>query len=378
PRLAPLLTLVIAPMAAAQTGVPAPGGTLLGVVQDSATGRPLGLALLTVQGREARVFASESGRFSLSGLPAGEVTIRVSQIGFRAATLRLVLDTRANAPAGAPLVVRLARQAFRLPEIVVVGDACPTVEHLEESGESGTILDEAFTNAERLLALERDYPYSGAFQRLTTLLDETQSRVGGWVDTVRYDSRRLRGYRKGEVVEMSRRADRSDVANYFTTSDIAREEFRRNHCFWFAGRDSLSGFQAFRIDFAPRTSVKTADWAGSLLIDSATMVLLRSESHLVNLPTRSTFASAVCRVLYRQLAPTLAHEFQAQCVSTVRRNPPIVVERWLLVDFSFLGRTPVGTDTTGAAHPPPGSPFPPGTPSSVMARKSRTSSSSRP
>jgi hypothetical protein len=87
------------------------------------------------------------------------------------------------------------------------------------------------------------------------------------------------------------------------------------------------------------------DWAGSFLIDSLTMRLLRSEARMVNLPPRgTTFTSATCTVFYNPIAPTLVQEFQAACIHAHRTAPPrIVVERWLLVRSAFLGRTPVDT-----------------------------------
>src|SRR5688500_19160509 len=50
----------------------------------------------------------------------------------------------------------LARQAVVLPEVVVHGSVCTGVEELGTDAEAGSILDEAFKNAERLLAMERD------------------------------------------------------------------------------------------------------------------------------------------------------------------------------------------------------------------------------
>jgi len=348
PRLlVPFLVLAAARGATAQViAVRAPGGTLSGTVQDSAGG-PVGYALVVLVDKNQRVFASESGRFTLTGLGTGRTTLRVQQIGYRAVTLTLSIDAAPGAPAGAPgLLVRLTRQAFVLPEIVVQGDICSGAEELSAAG-SGTILDEAFKNAERLLSVQEAYPYRGAFQRVTMILNAAYERTGGWVDTVRYDSRTVVGYRRGKVLEAGARRGGREFANYFTTADIAREEFRKHHCFWYAGRDSLDGFSAYRVDFAPTKGIKSPDWAGSLLIDSTTMRLLRSEAHLVNLPKRgTTFGSALCTVLYQETVPTLVQEFQARCViAQLSRPATYVVERWLLIDHAFIGRRPDRSDT---------------------------------
>jgi len=325
-----------------QVPTAAPGGVLRGEVVDSTTGLPVPYALVVWVERDNRLFTTESGRFTLSGLPGGRVTLRVQQIGYRATTLSLTLDTR-SATGAAPLLVTIMRQPVVLPTIVVEGNACQGVEGPQPAVEGGSILEQAFMNAERLLTLERTYPFRTAFQRVTSILDTMYSRETGWVDTVRYDSRRSQGYRRGEVLDPPKGLSRRELANYFTASDLANPEFRRSHCFWYAGPDSLQGFAAWRIDFAPVPGLRSVDWAGSLLIDSLTMTLLQSTARLVNLPERGTvFASAECAVYYRPFAPTLVHEFQARCISRQRGTPPrTVVERWLLSEFTFVKRSPV-------------------------------------
>ena len=323
-------------------------GTVTGVVRDSASGRPVGYALIIVVGKDQQVFAGESGRFTLSGLGGGSVTLRIQQIGYRPTRITVPTTSGRSGSAGAPLVIALARQAVVLPEVMVRGSVCSGVEELASEAEGGSILDEAFKNAERLLAVERSYPFRVAFQRATTILDSLRQRTGGWIDTVYYDSRSLIGYRKGRVLPLNPPRGRTETARYFTTSDLAREEFRRSHCFWYAGPDSsVEGFPGYRIDFAPKSDIKGVDWAGSFLIDTLTMRLLKSEARMVNLPPRgTTFTAATCTVFYNPIAPTLVQEFQAACIHAHRTTPPqLVVERWLLVRSTFLRRTPVDTAT---------------------------------
>jgi hypothetical protein len=239
------------------------------------------------------------------------------------------------------LAVSMRRRVLVLPELVALGDACPG---MREAGtlapEGGTILEEAYHNAERILTLERAFPFLLHYQLGTTILDSSYGRIGGEIDTIRRDSRTLSAYRAGRVVE--RPGTRLERVNAFTTSDIARAEFQRTHCFWYSGRDSVAGFTGFRIGFAPRPEVRTVDWAGSLLVDSASMSLLRAEARVVNLPQRGTeVLSVMCTIFYRPILPSLPQEHEARCVST-RRGPPrrILVERWLLVNREFVGRDP--------------------------------------
>lgn len=338
-----LLLLRAGSTAAQAVRVQAPGGSLTGVVQDSASGLPVGYALVVLTSPPLRVFASEGGRFTLSGVVQGPTTLRVQQIGYRAVTLTLDLDVNPG-PAGAPgLVVRLARQIFQLPEIVVEGDVCSGEREGSGYAEDG-LLGEVFKNAERLLTLQEVYPFQETYQEAGQLFNKDGVVIAGRIDTNRYDSRRQYKYQRGKVMEREP-PDRVERARYFQPTDLARDEFRSTHCFWFSGTDSLEGVSAYRFEFAPLKSVKSIDWAGYLLIDSASMVLVRSESHLVNLPKRGTaFLSASCTLLYHQVFPTLVSPQQARCVSRLQNPLTTSVGRWLMIDFKFLRGSPSGPD----------------------------------
>lgn len=338
-----MLGLAVAGPARAQTLVYAPGGTLNGMVRDSATGLPVGYALVMVVGQEQRVFASESGRFILTGLGSGGLTLRVQQIGFRAVTLTLKVDPSPESGGGAPgLEVRLSRRPVILPEIVVHGDVCTGTEALGSSAVEESIIDEALKNAERVQTLEKSYPYRFSFAITKALLSSGRQVLRRWTDTVRYDTRTLVGYRRGKVLEGSRGP--GQVANYFSTADLARTEFRKSHCFWYAGRDTAQGgAPGHRIEFAPIREIRDADWAGSVVIDSATMMVARSEARLVNLVgKKTTFTSASCIVTYRQIVPTLVLESQVDCASTRSAGPAqITLEHWVMISFRFIDKSPV-------------------------------------
>ena len=325
--------------------VRAPDGVLRGTVLDDLTGLPIGYALLTLDQPGRRTFANEAGRFALSGVVSGKAILRVQQIGYGAVTLTLQLDATPGTPSAAtPLVVKLTRHVVVLPEILVEGDRCSGARRSGEATEG--ILGEVFQNAERLLALQQDYPFVETYQETLASFDSVGTLVAGQIDTGRYDSRRILRYRRGAVIQREGLA-RTESALYFQPSDLASSEFRRTHCFWYAGVDSVHGEPAYRIDFAPFRNVRSIDWAGSLLIDSSSMVLVRSDAHLVNLPRQgSSFLWAGCTLLYHQVYPTLVTPNQARCTSRIRGNPPTTSEtRWLLINFRFLGRTPAGSES---------------------------------
>ncbi|HLG06244.1 MAG TPA: carboxypeptidase regulatory-like domain-containing protein [Gemmatimonadales bacterium] len=331
----------------AQATVSAPGGVLRGTVQDSLTGEPVGYALVILVEPDRRVFASAAGAFFFPDLGPGPLTLRVQQIGYRGVSVPLQVDTRSADPGSQRLLIRLSHHALVLPEVAVEAQECPAG---PEPGdlETGTILDEVFKNGERLLTLQQEYPYRASMQHVTAVLNAERATLRRTVDTVHFEkSRQSAGYQRGKVLGMSRftefgRPAFREYAVYFEAADLARPEFRRNHCFWLAGPDSVRGFPAYRIEFRPLAKVTTADWAGALQIDSASMHLLRSEAYLVNLPaTGSSFRAAQCSALYTQLVPTLVHEFQAHCVTAQNVRPPAFTdERWTLLNRAFLGRRP--------------------------------------
>ena len=315
-------------------------GTVTGTVRDSTTRGPVGYALISVVGGEQQVFAGESGRFTLTGLPRGALTLRIQQIGYRPVRVTVTVGSGPMAP----LVIDLYRQPVVLPEVLVRGDVCTGVEELAPDAAGGSILDDAFRNAERVSALERSYPFRMAYERNRTVLDSLLQRLDGGVDTVHYDSRSVGPYRKGRVLPLNMPKNSKERIRYFNISDLAQAEFRKSHCFWFAGRDSsIEGFPAYRINFATRKDVRSVDWAGSMLIDSVSSRLIRSEARLINLPSRGTvFRSLSCTAFYNPIAPTLVLEFQVACIHSHRTTPPqTVVERWIRVKTTFLGRQPV-------------------------------------
>ena len=341
PALAVILALSSVP-ALAQVRAVAPDGVLTGVVRDSTTGEPVSYALVALMGRDQQVFATSAGRFRLTGVPAGAASLRIQQIGYRGLTLALVIERRSSGlPAERDLVVSLVPRPLVLPELVSQGDACLDMQAAGGAApEGGTILNEAYKSAERILTLEQRFPFILEYQRSTAVLDSSYTPIGGEIDTVRRDSRSFAPYRAGRVLD--RRGTRAERMNAFTTSGIAGEEFQRTHCFWYAGRDSVPGFTAYRIEFAPKPEIRSVDWAGSILVDSASMSLLKAEARAVNVPQRGTdFLSVVCSIFYRPILPSLPQEHEAKCVSALRGPPrQFRVERWLLVNRVFLGNSP--------------------------------------
>ncbi len=109
-RLALVCACLIALPLAGQTRV------LTGTVTDSATGGPVEGAVLTIQGTRLSAYSRDNGTFTLTNVPAGEVTLDVRFIGYRRRTVTV--------PAGTSIVtIALPRDVLRLDEMVVTGQA---------------------------------------------------------------------------------------------------------------------------------------------------------------------------------------------------------------------------------------------------------------
>jgi TonB family protein len=113
PRLLCALGVALAPLAAqAQGGAP---GTLTGMVRDS-TGAGIAGAELTVAGA-GTTFTDETGIFRITAVPSGTVSVRARRLGFRPATLEVVLEPGATDT----LSITIARLAQHLSAVVVRG-----------------------------------------------------------------------------------------------------------------------------------------------------------------------------------------------------------------------------------------------------------------
>ncbi len=91
--------------------------TISGTVADSANGQPLAGAVITVRGGVGSTQSRENGGFVLTRAPEGEVTLVVRQIGYRRA------EVAVGAGEGGPIAIALARDPFKLEEVVVTGQA---------------------------------------------------------------------------------------------------------------------------------------------------------------------------------------------------------------------------------------------------------------
>ena len=114
-RIVTLAIALLAPLASAS----AQAGSLRGVVSDSATGRPLGDALVRASGTDLSTHTNPRGEFTLSGLTGSTATLIVTRIGYRPQTQTVPVG-------GTEVAIRLSVSVLRLDELIVTGQVGDT------------------------------------------------------------------------------------------------------------------------------------------------------------------------------------------------------------------------------------------------------------
>jgi TonB-dependent starch-binding outer membrane protein SusC len=114
--LAPSYSLISSPLV---HEAPAVEGTISGRVIEEGSGRALAGAQIEVVGEGLGTLAGADGRFTISGVPAGEVTVRVQILGYASRSQTVTLTSGETVE----LDFRLTQQALALDEVVVTGTA---------------------------------------------------------------------------------------------------------------------------------------------------------------------------------------------------------------------------------------------------------------
>lgn len=143
----PISSAAVALLAAASPTLAQDGGSIVGAVIDETTQEPVVGATVSVVSHELSAATDEDGHFSLRGVPAGHITVRVEQLGYIAIVGEL--EVRANDVT----FVRypLSPMAFLLDELRVVTDR--TDEEVEDGGTYTEIIPDESDSARNALEL---------------------------------------------------------------------------------------------------------------------------------------------------------------------------------------------------------------------------------
>lgn len=112
-----LLAILLASAALRPAGLEAQqSGSIMGRIADASTGRPLSGAQVAIVGSNRGTVTDADGRYLLPGIPAGQVVVEVSLLGYQTVTREVTVGA-----APVTLNFELAQDVLRLDELVVVG-----------------------------------------------------------------------------------------------------------------------------------------------------------------------------------------------------------------------------------------------------------------
>src|SRR5205085_10530989 len=92
-------------------------GVLRGTVVDAAVGNPIGQVQVYLVGSRRGTVTQENGRFLITGVPVGQVTLRAQKLGYTPVQRALTIAGNDTATAD----FRLSAAALALDEVVVTG-----------------------------------------------------------------------------------------------------------------------------------------------------------------------------------------------------------------------------------------------------------------
>lgn len=329
-------TLVFAGVARGQRSS---GGSIVGIVTARETGAPLPYADVLVEGARSGVFVDSRGQFRASGLPAGDVRIRVRRLGFTPATI----VAKVHAGATDTVRVALSQVAMQLDRVSVHDKICPGGPPSSDTAVVA-ILQQVQLNAERAAMLAHQMPFETDVERI---IDKV-------VDTISLPSEHEWQYAPGNLVEVPGEQRGVGEARMYVVqlTDFASARFVAAHCFRFAG---LDGQKLIQVDVEPTRDVKTPDVRGSLFLDPVSYQMVRS-SLFMQMPSPvnplETWETRV-DTWFREILPALP-VIDRVCkrmtvITEQRRNAGRSVESQRLIDLRFLNATPPGVipiDTT--------------------------------
>jgi hypothetical protein len=242
-------------------------------IVDSLSGQRIANADIADLRSGARTRSSATGHARLIWPADGNLSIRVRQIGYVAATRDLSRDMSADS-----VTIAMSKVLYLLPPVrTSEASACTAPADPASAQLSAMALEQIRHSAERYEAFRRDYPFRAIVKRRTATVGPdgkiTRVETSGEVRSESWGDK----YRPGQVVRST--AFGFTVPLLFLGA-LAEPEFWRNHCFAANGVETHSGARLLRLDFEPARNVRSADWEGSAFIDSATSMLVRVDFRL--------------------------------------------------------------------------------------------------
>jgi carboxypeptidase family protein len=328
---------------------------LAGVVVASEDGAPLGYSVVSIPalgeiGRER--YTSAQGTFAFPGLPAGMHRLRVKHLGYsqRDVDVRLAQERT-------EIRVELTRIALRLAAVrVVAREACthPGPPDSTLAPELASLFEQVRQNAERLRLLIERYPYRYFVERsFFNQLRNGESRLVS-TDTVGFQSDHGWRYRPGRMISTVVEGRRREyVMNLPSLVDVVDSAFLANHCFRYAGTDTLSGRTLLRLDFYAAKRLREPDVDGAVYLDTTTFQIRGARVALTRPPPALRGVQGMtATTAFEEVFPSIPIPSYVTGTTILRsgrgpRAPVSSIETQMLLEVRFL------RDLPGSAARPP-------------------------
>jgi len=317
-----LLSLGAALAPTVVSGQSAPGSLTVSVI-GAESQLPLENARVAVEPGARESLTSADGRTSFVTLDAGLYRLRIRRIGY------IPLDTSVTIADGEQRTMRivLTHAAVVLSAVrIVTYPPCrkPGLPDMVRQPELTQLLVQMRLNAEQFRFLIQSRKIDYTVERRTGITREQSGFHEESTDTLftRLSSDGWR-YRAGRVVTKAAgvSASREQVMHLPKLDDLASEEFLRNHCFFFAGRELTESGASFRIDFRAAERIRSPDVHGSIWLDSATYMIRSELLELSRIPRELRDVTSVrAMTTFAEISPGLPIFDTVDGVSTLRRG----------------------------------------------------------
>lgn len=303
-------------------GQAAPGSLTVSVI-GAESQLPLENARVALEPGAHESLTSADGRTTFVSLDAGGYRLRIRRIGY------IPLDTSVTITDGEQRNLRivLTHAAVVLSAVrIVTYPPCkkPGLPDIVRQPELAQLLVQMRLNAEQFRFLIQSRRIDYVVERRTGITREQSGFHEESTDTLftRLTSDGWR-YRAGRVVTKAAgvSANREQVMHLPKLDDLASEEFLRNHCFFFAGREPTDSGASFRIDFRAAERIRSPDVHGSIWLDSATYMIRSELLELSRIPRELRDVTAVrAMTTFAEISPGLPIFDTVDGVSTLRRG----------------------------------------------------------
>lgn len=323
-------------------------GKVIGFVTSKESAQPLAFADVSVEGTSVKALSSWAGAFSISGVPAGDIRLRIRRVGFTPAFVNVKI--RANT--ADTVRVELAPLALELDRVTVRDNVCPNTRGRADTAVVA-VLQQLQIGAERADLLANQLPFTSAMQRVIGNLHAfTDLANESWTSAVTVDTLEVGWpkdwqYEPGKLVQTDLKKVAGSVGQMKVPdlTDFASPAFVGSHCYRYAGVRNVDGVKLAEIDIEPAPEVRTADVHGALYLEPATYRLARSTLYLDMTAPNDPLQTWNLRVdtWFRDIVPALPaidHICKKITVRAQRGFLGASYELQRLVGFAFNDTTP--------------------------------------